>query len=1067
MQKLIKYFAGRHILTNFIYLFILCGGLVFWNTTRKEELPEIAADFVMIRVGYPGASPEEVERLVTWPIEKELHNVDGIEDLLSTSSEGAGSITAELQEGLKNRDNIVSEIRNTVLSVNLPAEIIDPPSIHEFKNTKKAVIDLGIYFPGKKYLSVQDRKKLQRVAHTIENRLINLPQISSINKRGYLKEEMQILIDPDKLYRYHLSVRNVISVIKKANVRQPAGSLENASEERVTLDGEIISRSEMENLPVQGSFEGPLIRLGDIAIIKEEFEDVRNVFKINGREGVFFSVVKNANRGILESVDAIKREVSIFQKQTGQQSEVSIIFFDDESKDVRNRINIIKGNGLIGFILIVSCLFIFLNFRAGFWVATAIPFTFSFTLIMANLLGYTINNVTLAAVIIVMGMVVDDAIIVSENVIRLQSLGIPRNRAIIEGTVYVLLPITASILTTCVAFFPLWAFEGRITMFLKPIPVIVSLMLVSSLIESILILPAHLALDIPRPLRIIFSLGIILIIEKYFARTRTSRNQNNLDKHSGTRLVREWFTTIEKLYIKVLSYLLRFAPLIVLFFAACTIFAGIVMSKFMKFELFPREEVSEVRIRADAPAGTRSYQTARMAEELENIFLPYLGKDVAGMVTYIGMRHFRTTGQENAIWIRIELRKKNERKKSFKQLATEWRPAMKKIKLLKDVHFSRRRFGMSSGSPVEIIIQENDNALRKKVTAALIKKMENNPVLTNIQTGESYNSPEYSFLIKRDLLQRFGIDAEEVGVLLRSVLEGVVLYRFLVGDEEKDVRLSVLPRYKHELQQILKIPVNNSTGHLVPLAELVSIHKSSKPLEINRINRQRITRVNSDFQPDAAITPLEIGEYLERKVFPELGDISPHAIFSFDGEIKLTRESTGSLPVAIILVLALIYSILALQFQSLMRPLLILFTIPPTLAAVIFVFLLHGIEVYGLFGIIGSLGLAGVVVNDAIILIKKLDDTMEGEKRLAGLSYRALAEVASTRVKAVLLTTLTTVVGLFPTAYGILGYDSMLAEMMLVLTWGLIFGTGVTLVLIPALYKILMSIEKLYRSDSG
>ena len=414
MKKIIEYFSHQHIFSNFLYFFILIAGIFFWQITQKEELPEIAADFVRINVSYPGASPEEVERLVTWPIEKELQNVDGLEEVRSTSSEGISTIMVDLQKNSKNRNNIVTDIRNAVLSVKLPDEILEHPEIREFKSSKKAIIDVGIYFTDKKYLSISDRKKLQRIAHTLENRLINLPEINSVNKRGYLKEELQILIDPNKLNYYRLSARTVMNAINTANVRQPAGTLENHLEERITLDGELIKKKDLENLPIQGTFEGRLLYLKDIAKIKDGFERTNKVIKINGHEGVFFSVVKNSSHGILDGVDAIKKEVKLYLKQVNVKNKVNMIFFDDESKDVRNRIEIIKGNGILGFILIVSALFIFLNFRAGFWVAAGIPFTFSFTLIIANLIGYTINNMTLAAVIIVMGMVVDDAIVVSE-----------------------------------------------------------------------------------------------------------------------------------------------------------------------------------------------------------------------------------------------------------------------------------------------------------------------------------------------------------------------------------------------------------------------------------------------------------------------------------------------------------------------------------------------------------------------------------------------------------------------------------------------------------------------------
>lgn len=1067
MKKFIEYFSHNHLFANFAYILILIAGVLFWQITQKEELPEMSRDRVNISVSYPGASPSEVERLVTWPIEKELQNVDGIEDILSTSSEGSSSIEVELASDPSGRDNIVSEIRNTVLSVQLPDEILDTPTIQEFKSSKKAIIDIGIYLKDKKYLNVEDRKKLQKIAHTLENHLVAQPEINSITKRGYLKEELQIKLNPNILPYYQLSISSILSSISNANVRQPAGSLENFKEERITLDGEIIHKKELENLPVQGNFETRLLRLKDVSRIEDGFEKSRNVYKINGREGIFFSVVKNSHKGILEAVDKVKEETLKFSKRIKKTEKAEFIFFDDESKDVRNRIEIIKENGLLGFILIVSSLFIFLNLRAGFWVAAGIPFTFSFTLIVANLMGYTINNITLSGIIIVMGMVVDDAIVVSENINRLESQGISRSRAVIEGTSYVLLPITAAVLTTMAAFLPLLTFEGHLSMLIKPIPVIVSLMLLASLVESILILPAHLNSRAPRLIKIIFSFGLILLWEK-----RKPHLEKNMI-HSGNNQqisheTRKWFSKVERFYIRSVTPFLKHGNFVIIFFLLFSIGAFLIMKSSMRFVLFPREEATEIRINAMAPEGSRKYETARLAEKLENIFLPYLEKDLNGFITYVGMKHFNTSAGENAIWIRLELKDKDKRQTSFKKLMKDWESKMNHLDGLHDVHFSRQRFGMSSGSPIEILVIDNDNEKRKLVTNALVDILKKDSRLTSIQTGESYMTPEYNLKLKRDLLKRLSIEAEEVGSMLRSVLDGIVIYRFLVGDEEKDVRLTTQKEYKRQLKQIVNAPVHNESGYLVPLNELVSIKKINTPQEIQRLNRQRITRVYADIQPTAKITPLEIADELESRVFPDLSSLSDSVNFSYDGEIRFSRESSGFFPLALAMILFLIYVILSLQFQSLSHPLIILMTIPPALASVVYIFVLHGMFQYGFFGIIGGLGLSGVVVNDAIVLIKKLNDSLL-EARASGnfiLDDNQLAEVTSSRLRAVLLTTITTVSGLFPTAYGIFGFDSMLSEMMIALSWGLIAGTTIILVLVPSLFKLYMHLSSNSQSNA-
>ncbi len=1050
MKSIIKYFSHHHLFANFLYLVVLTSGVFFWQITQKEELPEMEFDTVRISVSYPGASPSEVEKSVTWPIEKELQNVDGIEEVLSTSSEGNSSITVELQENNPDRDNIISEIRNAVLSVNLPAEVLDTPGIREFKSSKKTIIDMGIYFKEQKYLTTLDRKRLQTIAHSLENRLVNLPQINSVSKRGYLKEELQIKMIPGLLSVYQIPIRTILSAINDANVRQPAGTLENSDEERITLDGEITQKEALENLPVRGSFDGPVLRLGSLGVVEDGYEKTTNIHKINGHEGIIFSVVKNTDTGILDAVDKVKEEVIRFASDNPERENVQIIFFDDESKDVRNRIDIIKGNGLFGFILIVSSLFIFLNFKAGFWVATGIPFSFGLTLVISNLIGYTINNMTLAGIIIVMGMVVDDAIVVAENITRIESRGVPRARAVVEGTSMVILPITAAVLTTVAAFLPLWTFEGRLSKLVEPIPMIVALMLFASLVESIFVLPAHMNQETPRWVKIVFSLGLILLIEKFF--------HKNADASPQREYNALWFEAVEHKFYLHLKKMLQWNYLIIGFFLVFSFTGFFILKKFMKFSLFPREEVKEVQINAEAPEGTQKLQTALMAEKLEEIFVPYLGKDIDAFFTYTGMKHFSIPGQENQIWMRIELKDKGERKTSFKKLMAQWRQKMDIVEGLQNVQFSKRRFGVSSGSPVEILVQENDNVLREKITNALMDQLKGHPHLVSVKSGEAYKSPEYTVEIKRDLAKRLGVDAAEIGITLRSALDGVVLYRFLIGDEEKDVRISMQTRYKQNLDQILNTPVHNNSGYMVPVRNLVSVEKVTSPQEIQRMNRQRITRVYADIKSESGLTPLDIAEDLEKNIFPRITKLSKTANLSFDGEIQETRESSGYLPMAMGMIIFLIYIILALQFESTSLPLIILTTIFPALASVVFIFLLHGMSQYGFFGMIGGLGLVGVVVNDAIVLVDSLRKALKDKGY--NMDNDTIARITSTRLRAVTLTTITTVAGLLPTAYGVMGYDSMLSELMIALAWGLMFGTTITLILVPSLFKAIISVRR-------
>ena len=455
-ESLLEFFSKRHLLTNFIFLAVILGGIVAWGHTNKEELPAVTFDTVHISVRYTGAPAEDVEYFVTRPIEEILRGLDGVYRITSTSSVGTANLRVELERDLPNIGEVIMEIRNSVLDVDLPEEVIDDPRVRVFKTTKKAILDIALIHKQAAILDVESRRELQRYAFALENQLLNLEQVHSVTKSGYLQEEIQIKVFPEKLARFEIPFNTAMREIKGNHVRKPAGTLEAQNNPKVTLLAELNTTEKLADLVVQGGFDGKVIKLGEVAKIEEGYEKSDTILKVNGHEAVMFNVVKNSASGILETLKPVYKTVDQFRSNSLQKSQVELVLLDDESIDVRNRLKLISINGGLGFFLILLVLFIFLNRRSGFWVAMGIPFTLCFTLIVGSAFGLTINGTTLAAVIIVMGIVVDDAIIVAENISRLRYQGMDERQAAVKGTAEVLLPIFASILTTCVAFIPLY-----------------------------------------------------------------------------------------------------------------------------------------------------------------------------------------------------------------------------------------------------------------------------------------------------------------------------------------------------------------------------------------------------------------------------------------------------------------------------------------------------------------------------------------------------------------------------------------------------------------------------------
>jgi multidrug efflux pump subunit AcrB len=859
---------------------------------------------------------------------------------------------------------------------------------------------------------------------------LNLPEINSIEKSGYLQEEIRIMADPEKLREFDIPFNTVMREVKNNHVRQPAGNIETKNEPKVTLLSELDTVEKLNDLIVQGGFEGQVVRLKEVADITRGYVKNNSINKVHGHEAIVLRAVKNSSYGILEALERVKKQLQTFKENSLKGTGIKLLTLDDESVDLKNRLSIVVANGSIGFVLILIMLFIFLDFRSSLWVAMGIPFTLCFAMICISMGGYTINNITLAAVIIVLGMIVDDAIVVSENITRLRSQGLPSQRSAVEGTAFVFTPVIGSVLTTCIAFIPLFFFQARFGKMLAFIPPIIFFMLGASLLESLIILPGHMHLNVP-----VFN-----------------KLANIFSKNRGAQKKGHWFVKVEDSYGRLLEKVLPFKWVVLAVFILLLTFSGYIVKTKMKFVMFPREETREIRITGSAAPGTDRYDTARLTKQVEDLIAPYIGKEVIGFRTRIARSRWGWAIEENKFRMRVEIVPKEKRKKSADQLIKEWKTHFAGLSDLKEIKTTKSRWGHASGSPIEVMVQENDDKIRNEVAEQLSQAMKENPALENIEIERPLRNPEYKISLIREKIKRLSISPGDVSSTLRAALQGTVLYELPKGDEEIDVRFTVIESAKDDFEKILDIPIENAGDYLVPLRDIVNVNKTITPNSIERKDSKRITTIYADIKKGAGLTPVEIAEDLETGVFPDILSKYPTTLLNFEGEVKDTRESTGDFRTAIIMAVLLIYIVLVLLFNSLTKPIIIMLAIPFGIIGIVLAFWLHGKVLFGFFAAIGAVGLAGVVVNDSIIMLAKFKKQYDN-RRGKEASNNQIAAIAKTRLRAVILTTVTTVAGLLPTAYGFTGYDAMLAEMMLALTWGLLFGTFITLLLVPCAYS--------------
>ncbi|MCY4524678.1 MAG: efflux RND transporter permease subunit, partial [Halobacteriovoraceae bacterium] len=626
---------------------------------------------------------------------------------------------------------------------------------------------------------------------------------------------------------------------------------------------------------------------------------------------------------------------------------LDVVLMDDESYAVRNRLNIISTNGVLGFFLIVIVLFVFLDIKSGFWVAMGIPFSMSFTLIVASIAGYTVNNMTLAGIIIVLGIVIDDAIIIAENISRHRERGTPILQAAIDGTHEVFRPVLASIITTSIAFVPLIFFEGFFGKLVSYIPLIVILMLLGSLIESFFILPSHMS-------------GRTFLLDRF------ARKEG--DYH--------WFHRLEKIYRNFILKVFNYRTPVLLFFTANMIAAFVLFQNKMKFVMFPREESKEVFIKVKAPKNSSREDTSRLIEPFEK-FLARDTENVVGVSSSIALSRRGGAIKENEASILVEIYPADKRTASLNQLLKRWKKFSDKLEGLKSIRFQRGRWGHGSGNAIEIQIQENDDKKREAIASLLEKRMKAMPELSGVEVEKPLKKKEYILNLKQLDMTRYNVSPANITAVLRAFVEGTILYSINKGDEEVDVRLTVPEKYKNNLDELLNLRVENNQGQLVYLRKVVEIKEVVRPVNIARTNYKRAVMIYADLKPNAKSTPLEVAREIESKVFPEIFNEFPTAILSFKGEIKDSREGQGEFKNSIIIAVVLIYLVLVVMFNSLVKPFLILAIIPFGLVGVVFVLLIHGMSIYGFFAMVGALGMLGVVINDAIVMVDKLDKSME------------------------------------------------------------------------------------------
>ena len=1054
-MSLASFSIKQKVLVNLITIVAIIAGTITALHLQREDFPAVQIDYVFISTIYPGASPLEVEKLITIPIEDTLKNIDGIDTFSSGSREGVSFIFIELEPDLPNRDRVINEIAREVDKIDFPDDAEDP-DVEEFV-LEHPLIEVS--FTGENV----SEGELRGYVKNFEDIIKNIKGIGSIDKVGWRDREISIEVDPRNLEEYYISLAQVMRSIENQNVNLPGGKLTSGTKELILRTvGEIQDAGEFGNIIIRTNADGKYLCVKDVAKIRETFEEQETIYKTNGKISINL-IPKRKKRGdTIKLVDEIKKETGKYRKILPKN--ISIDFVNDIAFYVKRRLNVLTSNGIIGLTLLILTLLLFLNVRIAMVTALGIPFAFLTAIIFMSFFDVSLNLITMFGLILVLGMIVDDAIIVSENVYRYMESGMPSREAAIKGACEVAAPVTTTILTTTAAFLPLMFISGIMGKFLRVFPMGVIFCLAASLFEALIILPSHLAEWI-KPLKSKDELGLtnryledtgpksLLVKILYLPITVLLIFKHYFFSHERKGSEARWFQKLLTTYTKLLHfsvnrrYKMCFCALLVL------IGAVIFSIKVMPFKLFP--SVIEIfYVRLEMPEGTSLEETNKTISVIEQVIVQLPKEELENVTTTVGFigemggGPFDKYGSKYAQCI-VYLTQQQKRKRDADTIITGLRKEIerKKIANIVNLAFEKLREGPPVGKPVAIEIRGDDYSILTEISKKIKSYMNTIDGVEDIKDDYELDKEEIQIFIDKKEAARLGLNVRQIAATIRFAFEGGVATTMRKGDEDIEVIVRLPQEYKNDVKTLKNLTIPNNEERLIKLNKVAHFKKYQGIRKLNHQEGKRTISItaNIDENKTTAIAA-------NRKIINKFNNITedyPGYNLVTGGEWEDTTESIQSMFKAFGIAFMLIYVILATQFRSFIQPLIIMISVPFGIVGVIAALFLHGqpMSIMAMFGIIG---LTGVVVNDSLILV----DFINKLKEKGTEAMQAVLDAGQTRLRPILLTSITTIIALLPLIYGIGGEEPFLVPSAIAMAYGLLAATFLTLVIVPCVYLI-------------
>lgn len=1009
-MKIVDLSVKNPVLVNILMFAVLALGAFSISRLPREQFSEVPLFFVNVIVPFPGVSAEDVEESVTIPVEQAMQGIDSLESIRSTTTEGLSTVTLEFDDGLSNDefDTALQDVRNRFTNVDLPSgtrqAIIDDFSSNDFL----PVIEVVLH-------GTPDFALLDKTARDLAVRIGQRAEVSGVDLIGTRDREISVLARQERLESLGVGIDEVVQAIQSRNVTIPAGTVNSSSREYLLRTvGSIDEVDEFGLIVVRRTGNG-VIRIADVADVEMLYEEGGVSGRFNGSMSITLRVNKVPRGNSVGVIKSVKEEVEAIKSVTPET--VQFTLSNDSTVQIQDSISVLLNNALFGLGLLVVILFLFIGFRNAVMTALGIPVTFAITFVVLELMGETLNSNTLFGMVLVLGLIVDHAIVIVENSFRYRQLGLAKREAAIKGTKEVIVPVIAATATTVAAFLPLTLLPGVIGLFLRVVPLTVSIALIASTFEAAFFLPSHFA-DWP------------------------GGNRNR-----RTRV----FDAIQLRFEKISRVIYRFRGLTVTVMLIALI-ATFSLVPFIQQDLFSAEDFTLFYIELEMPPGTPESRTSEIVARYEERLLPLVGQgDIVSINSIIGFSQQEngSVRRSNVAQLVVDLSEIEEgRERSITEILAEAQTITRDIAGADTVRFRRATNGPPSDPPVVFRVFGDNYEELRIVSLGLQDRMRTFPELFNIQDDLEAGTPEFRVIIDEERAAALGLSASQIGRFMRTSFDGIPASTVFVDNEEFDVIVRYSGFRSSTVDEILQLRIPTPDGRFIPFSSVAELNEAEALAGINRVDGKREVTITSETLSEANLGG--ISRDVESFFNSTYLDRFPGITLTVGGEFAEFNTLLIQILRIFLIGVLLIYVILGTQFKSYTQPLMVLLSVPFAFVGVVLFLVLTGTPLSTTV-IYASVALAGVAVNDTIVLVSFIN-----QRRKEGAPVgEAVIEAVTTRLRPIILTSATTIAGLLPTALGLGGTSVIWGPMASTIIFGLLFSTITALIVVPSIYGLL------------